>query len=95
MRDRKVGVMIARAEITDAAIGERAEYVMRNKGPHLWQLPVPDDTLCQRKRTKARTAHDCACLVYHVERSIFAQLCQGRLSTKQELDWFGNGGNGR
>jgi pyruvate kinase len=36
------------AEITDAAMGERAECVMLNKGPHLAQaVHVLDDILCR------------------------------------------------
>jgi pyruvate kinase len=47
----------SRAEITDAAMGERAECVMLNKGPHLAQaVHVLDDILCrmeahQRKKS--------------------------------------------
>lgn len=47
----------SRAEITDAAMGERAECVMLNKGPHLVQaVQVLDDILCrmeahQRKKS--------------------------------------------
>jgi pyruvate kinase len=38
--------MPSRAEITDAAMGERAECVMLNKGPHIRQaLRVLDDIL--------------------------------------------------
>lgn len=40
--------MPSRAEITDAAMGERAECVMLNKGPHVVEaVTALDDILCR------------------------------------------------
>jgi pyruvate kinase len=54
----------SRAEITDAAMGERAECVMLNKGPHLVQaVQVLDDILCRmeahqnKKSARLRRLH--------------------------------------
>jgi hypothetical protein len=48
----------SRAEITDAAMGERAESVMLNKGPHLAQaVQLPDDILCRIKTHQSKKAH--------------------------------------
>jgi pyruvate kinase len=38
----------SRAEITDAAMGERAECVMLNKGPHLCDAVTALDDILQR-----------------------------------------------
>jgi pyruvate kinase len=38
----------SRAEITDAAMGERAEYVMLNKGPYLCDAVAALDDILQR-----------------------------------------------
>ncbi len=38
----------SRAEITDAAMGERAECVMLNKGPHLCEAVETLDDILQR-----------------------------------------------
>jgi hypothetical protein len=54
----------SRAEITDATMGERAECVMLNKGPHLVQaVHVLDDILCpmethqSKKSARLRPLH--------------------------------------
>jgi pyruvate kinase len=54
----------SRAEITDAAMGERAECVMLNKGPHLVEaVRVLDDILCRmeahqtKKSARLRRLH--------------------------------------
>ena len=59
----KTGVP-SRAEITDAAMGERAECVMLNKGPHIVDaIHVLDDILSrmqshqEKKRTMLRKLH--------------------------------------
>ena len=45
----------SRAEITDAAMGERAECVMLNKGPHLMQaVQVLDDILCRMEAHQSK-----------------------------------------
>ena len=45
----------SRAEITDAAMGERAECVMLNKGPHLVQaVRVLDDILCRMEAHQSK-----------------------------------------
>jgi pyruvate kinase len=45
----------SRAEITDAAMGERAECVMLNKGPHLVQaVQVLDDILCRMEAHQSK-----------------------------------------
>jgi pyruvate kinase len=45
----------SRAEITDAAMGERAECVMLNKGPHLEQaVQVLDDILCRMEAHQSK-----------------------------------------
>lgn len=45
----------SRAEITDAAMGERAECVMLNKGPHLVQaVRVLDDILCRMEEHQSK-----------------------------------------
>ena len=45
----------SRAEITDAAMGERAECVMLNKGPHLAQaVQVLDDILCRMEAHQSK-----------------------------------------
>jgi pyruvate kinase len=45
----------SRAEITDAAMGERAECVMLNKGPHLPQaVRVLDDILCRMEAHQSK-----------------------------------------
>ena len=45
----------SRAEITDAAMGERAECVMLNKGPHLLQaVRVLDDILCRMEAHQSK-----------------------------------------
>jgi pyruvate kinase len=45
----------SRAEITDAAMGERAECVMLNKGPHLAQaVHVLDDILCRMEAHQSK-----------------------------------------
>jgi pyruvate kinase len=45
----------SRAEITDAAMGERAECVMLNKGPHLGQaVRVLDDILCRMEAHQSK-----------------------------------------
>jgi pyruvate kinase len=54
--------MPSRAEITDAAMGERAECVMLNKGPHIRQaLRLLDDILQRMQR--AITARRAQCSV--------------------------------
>ena len=40
--------MSSRAEITDAAMGERAECVMVNKGPHIVEAVIALDNILQR-----------------------------------------------
>jgi pyruvate kinase len=40
--------MLSRAEITDAAVGERAECVMLNKGPHIVDALRVLDNILQR-----------------------------------------------
>ncbi len=45
----------SRAEITDAAMGERAECVMLNKGPHLVHaVQVLDDILCRMEAHQSK-----------------------------------------
>jgi pyruvate kinase len=45
----------SRAEITDAAMGERAECVMLNKGPHLVEaVRVLDDILCRMEAHQSK-----------------------------------------
>ena len=45
----------SRAEITDAAMGERAECVMLNKGPHLVRaVQVLDDILCRMEAHQSK-----------------------------------------
>jgi pyruvate kinase len=45
----------SRAEITDAAMGERAECVMLNKGPHLTEaVRVLDDILCRMEAHQSK-----------------------------------------
>lgn len=45
----------SRAEITDAAMGERAECVMLNKGPHLVEaVSVLDDILCRMEAHQSK-----------------------------------------
>jgi len=49
--------MRSRAEITDAALGHRAECLMLNKGPHVvWAVRLLDDILgrMQAHQTKKR-----------------------------------------
>jgi pyruvate kinase len=41
----------SRAEITDAAMGERAECVMFNKGPHLFDAVRALDDMLRRMQT--------------------------------------------
>jgi len=54
----------SRAEITDAAMGERAECVMLNKGPHILEAMAALDDILRRmethqskKRAMLRTLH--------------------------------------
>jgi len=45
----------SRAEVTDAAMGERAECVMLNKGPHLVDaVRVLDDILCRMEAHQSK-----------------------------------------
>ena len=47
-QDHEVRSQSSRAEISDAAMGERAECVMLNKGPHINEaVVVLDDILCR------------------------------------------------
>jgi pyruvate kinase len=61
--------MASRAEITDAAMGDRAECVMLNKGPHVLSAVGALDNILRRmqthqakKRAKLRTLHLCRIL---------------------------------
>ena len=54
--------MPSRAEITDAAMGDRAECVMLNKGPHIvTAVRVLDNILRRMQIASGKEAFDAAC----------------------------------